>query len=199
MKQTIYGPMLKWQVIIVFVITFTSHGIGLTGDGEVCSDHLKEIKQAAAAATDFEAKAAGAKDKFDTIKGQMQNCIRNPDQFDPHQDQCDSLLKEWKVAKSAYDSVMAKLNHELNNILRYTQAAKQSCQKTESTDAAAIPAKQQPNGAQADRKTAPLKNSQTEKNTSRTPKKRGSYSSAELEFCMRTMTETECRKRFDIK
>lgn len=198
MKQSICSPMRKWNWIFLFTMSLTFHGLCFAGDWQICGDRLDDLKIVSVTATEAKARAASANEKLDTIKSQLQSCINNPDQFDSDRDQCNSLLKKWGTAKSAYDSALADLNKVLNEIARYSQEIQQSCQPATGRaekDRKGPQIKAEKEGEKA--LPAQLQDSREEGFI--TEEKASSYNSTELEFCMRSMNEAECRRRLNIK
>lgn len=199
MNKTAKYLRWKWTMITLFVITFAGQHPCIAGDWQVCSDNLDSLQQISATAADTKAKVLSAHKKFEAIKGQMQQCIRDPEQFDPHQDQCASLLNAYGVTKSAYDAALLQLRYELDEIARRSQSTQQACQEIGGDAMAASPAGSQEQSGSAEKGNAPAQDSGKRKTADGATEKKKTYNSTELEFCMRTMTETECRRRLNLE
>lgn len=199
MKQTVKCLKWKWYVVALFVTTLASQNPCMAGESQACSDNLDQLRRASATAADTRAKVVSAQNEFETIKGQMQECIRSPEQFDPHQDQCGTLLKEWGDAKSVYDQAKQAMENNLDEIARYSQNVQQTCQDIKEGATAAAPVDRQTIEGSKEAMPDVVKEPNGQQAATITPEEKKAYNSTELEFCMRAMSERECRRRLNLE
>lgn len=199
MKQIIKCLTQKWHGVVFFVFAIASLNPCMAGDLQSCSDNLDQLKLVSAAAADTNVKVVSSRKVFEQVKRQMQDCIRNPEKFDPHQDQCSSLMKKWGAAKGAYDTARAAFKKEMDQIERYSQGAQQACQAIQGSVAAAESEAQQARGEAAAQDADTTIEPNNPPTAVRNTKEEKTYNSTELEFCMRNRTATECRKRLNLE